>query len=73
MMNLRDRIWLAWHRPRHYWTDKVWRAGAWRLPRQLVMWCYIRVGSAATSGEYGATIVPELSMMDALQRWTDKS
>ena len=42
---------------------------AWKLPRYLVMWCAVRVVAHATQGEYGSTIVPELSAMDALKRW----
>lgn len=42
---------------------------AWRLPRSLVMWCYVRVGAHATSGAYGGTVVSELTMMEALSRW----
>ena len=45
---------------------------AWHLPRDLVMWCYIRVGANATTGKYEREIVPEVRMMDALQRWTEK-
>lgn len=44
----------------------------WKLPRKVVMWSYIRVAAHATTGKYGNTIVPELSMMDALQRWDDR-
>lgn len=40
-----------------------------RLPRKLVYFCYIRVGVHATTGAYSNTVVPEISMMDALQRW----
>lgn len=58
---------------RHYWWPKrkelFWQFIAWHLPRKLVMWSYVRVGAHATTGEYGSTIVPELSMMDALKRW----
>jgi hypothetical protein len=43
----------------------------WKLPRKLVMWCYIRVGAHATTGKFGDTLVPEITMMDALQRWDD--
>ena len=43
----------------------------WRLPRTIVKWSYIRVAANATTGRYENTIVPELSMMDALQRWDD--
>jgi inhibitor of KinA sporulation pathway (predicted exonuclease) len=42
---------------------------AWHLPKSLVMWCYLRVGAHATTGKYGNTIVPELGMMEALDRW----
>ena len=42
---------------------------AWHLPRSLVMWCYVRVGAHATTGQYGNTVVPDLTMMDALKRW----
>ena len=42
---------------------------AWKLPRYLVLWCAIRLFAYATQGEYGSTIVPELSAMDALKRW----
>lgn len=41
----------------------------WRLPRWLCRWAYIRVAAHATTGDYSSTVVPELSMMDALQRW----
>lgn len=41
----------------------------WRLPRVVVKWAYIRVGAHATTGKYEKTVVPELSMMEALQRW----
>lgn len=42
---------------------------AWMLPRYLVMWCAMRVVAHATSGDYGSTIVPQLSAMDAIKRW----
>lgn len=44
---------------------------AWHLPKELVKWCYIRVGVYATTGEYGNTVVPEITMTDALKRWYD--
>jgi hypothetical protein len=47
------------------------RAIVWRLPRRLVMWSYIRVGAHATTGKYGNTVVPEITMMEALKRWDD--
>jgi len=44
---------------------------AWKLPKVLVKWCYVRVAAHATQGKYGSTIVPEISMMDALKRWDE--
>lgn len=41
----------------------------WKLPKTLVMWCAVRVGANATTGKYSNQIVPELSFMDALERW----
>jgi hypothetical protein len=46
---------------------------AWHLPRTLVMWCYMRVATHATTGRYGGTVVPELTMMDAIKRWDDEA
>ena len=42
---------------------------AWLLPKKLVMWCGYRIGAFATIGKYEQTIVPELTFMDAMQRW----
>lgn len=42
---------------------------AWVLPKSIVYWCSIRLMAHATQNEYSNQIVPELSAMDALQRW----
>jgi hypothetical protein len=42
---------------------------AYRLPRDLVKWCAIRVMAYACDGEWRDQIVPELTAMDALGRW----
>lgn len=57
-----------------YWykvPDRVAMKVAWRLPKRVVKWCYVRVGAHATTGKYGNTVVPDITMMDALQRWDD--
>ena len=51
--------------------DKFYFWLAWKLPRGLVMWCAVRLGANATTGKYEKQIVPELTFMDALKRWTD--
>ena len=40
---------------------------AWKMPRQLVYWCAIRLNAHATAAGYET--VPELTVMDALKRW----
>lgn len=67
-----DKILTAW-RDREYQASKVrerlltW--AAWKLPRGLVKWCYVRVVAHATTGRYGDTVLPELTVTDALNRW----
>ncbi len=49
--------------------DKTMMTIAWAMPKWLVYFCAIRLIAHATTGEYGSTIVPELTGMDALKRW----
>jgi hypothetical protein len=44
----------------------------WALPKKIAYWSTIRVGAHATTGQWGNTIVPELTLMDALKRWEQK-
>jgi len=41
----------------------------WCLPKYLVMWCYYRVAAHASSGKWGNDGVPDITMMDAIERW----
>ena len=43
---------------------------AWHLPKPLVYWASIRLMAHATTGPYSSQVVPELTAMDALKRWT---
>ena len=44
----------------------------WMLPRWLVKWCVVRAVAYATTGKWSGQIVPELTAMDALERWDDE-
>ena len=49
-----------------YWLVK-------RLPVKLVYFCFMYIMAYSTTGKYGSTIAPELSGMDAIERYaTDK-
>lgn len=50
-------------------AEKIATFIAWRLPKRLVMWCAIRVMANATQGKWSDQVVPDLTAMDALQRW----
>lgn len=45
----------------------LWLAN--RVPRKLVYWCFFRVVAHATTGKYETQNVPELTVMDAIDRW----
>lgn len=49
--------------------DKIQMAIAWKLPKWLVKWAAVRLIAHATTGKYGSTVVPDLSAMEALNRW----
>lgn len=74
-MSKRFKNWLAleqtysWAARRERFTEWLAIKIAWSLPKRLVMWCAFRVGAHATTGRYGATVVPELTFMDAIDRW----
>ncbi len=42
---------------------------AWHLPESVVMWCSIRIAAYATQGAYSDQVVPELTALDAVDRW----
>lgn len=46
-----------------------WQRVSFWLPKPLVYFATIRLTAWATGGDYGTTIVPELTAMEALRRW----
>ena len=45
-----------------------------RLPKKMVYFCFMHVMAHATTGKYSSTVVPELTGMDAIDRYSlDKS
>jgi hypothetical protein len=61
----RDR----WTLRRIHAKEAFWRWLAWKLPGPLVYWASVRLVTRATSGSFEDTIVPDLTAMEALQRW----
>jgi hypothetical protein len=50
-------------------TERIAIWIAYHLPRRVVYWATIRLGAHATTGPYSKTVVPALTVVDALQRW----
>ncbi len=50
-------------------NDKVLIWLARRLPKQLKMRVYFDILAHSTTGKYGNTIVPEITAMDAIDRY----
>ena len=42
---------------------------SFRLPRKLVYFCAVRLFAEVTTGKYSSTVVPELTVIDALKRF----
>lgn len=53
--------------------ERFWTWLAWKLPRPLVYWATIRCGAHATTGRWSNQIVPETTLPDLLQRWTESN
>ena len=51
------------------WPERFGLWLAYKLPRSLAMWAFIRVTAHASQGKYGATNPEELNVMEALKRW----
>ena len=52
--------------------EKVWFWIANKLPAKLIYWASIRMGAFATTGKYSNTVVPDMTFVDALKRWSEK-
>ena len=56
---------------RHKYTERAQLWLAYRLPRWLIYWACIRLIAYAPMGKYDKQVVPKLTAMDALKRWSD--
>ena len=50
--------------------DRLWSWLAGLLPKRLIYFSTIRVAVYGTTGKYSKQVVPDLSIMDALKRWS---
>lgn len=50
-------------------TENVMLFLAGLMPKRLIYWCSIKLIAYSTTGKYGNTIVPELTAMEALNRY----
>jgi len=50
-------------------SEKICTWLAWKLPRRVVYWASVRLGSSATVQPWENQVVPELTVAEALNRW----
>lgn len=60
----KDRRYLISRRWEHF---IIWFSR--RLPKCLVKWSFYRIMADVTTGKYSDTTVPELTAIDAIDRW----
>lgn len=48
---------------------KFWYWLVHRLPKRLIYFCFMQIMAHSTTGKHGNTIVPELTGMDAIDRY----
>ena len=49
--------------------ERIERAIAWMLPKEIAKWAFVRVAVNGTVGEYADQEVPALTVTEALKRW----
>ncbi len=52
--------------------DDIWRWIAWRMPRRLVYWAFVRVWATATTGPYLSENPSSTTCVQASERWDKK-
>ena len=53
--------------------DKIYCWLAWKLPKNLVKWCAVRLMTNASVGKHSSMVMSEITCIQALQAWTDTS
>ena len=51
------------------WRERLQMRIAWMMPRWLVSMSAVRIFAHGTTGEWGHTEAPALTVSDALKRW----
>ena len=54
------------------WREQVYMWLAWRLPRDLVYYCAVRVAVAASAGKWAGEVTPGVTVTDMLERWHEE-
>lgn len=70
MEAIKVRYWLFKDNLTRRFPEKVIMAIVWKLPKWIIYWSAIRMFAHATTGAYGSTVASELTMFDAVERWS---
>lgn len=61
---------MRWEKWKYFWSDKLCQWLAWRLPRRLAYWAFIRVHSHATCTVYRDKSPDEITWVQAAAAWS---
>lgn len=49
--------------------DDLVRVIVWHMPKRIIYWAAIRLMSHASTGKYSDSVVPNITIIEALDRW----
>ena len=52
---------------------KFWYWLVRKLPKKIIYFCFMHVMAYATSGEYSKTVVPDLTCIEAIKRYSNEN
>lgn len=64
--------WVRYEYRIRHWDEHLLMWVAWRLPPELIKWCYVRVIATATTEKFADKTPHEVSIMDALAWWSHR-
>ena len=52
------------------WREDLERFAAWHMPKNIVLWCFVRIVAHATTGRWNESPA-KLTVMEAMERWRE--
>ena len=53
--------------------EKLYQWIAWKLPKRIAFWCFMRLCAHATQGKYGNDTPTNMTWETIIKRWKDET